>query len=440
MKNFLAVGDLYRGMTGALLTVAASAALFFATTTGASAQDGKGQCAVPNALKASDASKEAREEYVKVLKADPTAQCALSSLAALNAEEFKSAAPDCKRGQAYLDAHRDEEAVKAFGAGLEKNPEAACAKKGLEDADSSWFTRTAENLVEAIPSILVFAGFILVAFFVFLLVGYWPPANRFLRWFPLVGTRLIGRVLGPRVTFEAIDDEAVAGKPGGAIAARIKERLARMRERALQEDALEHDLDLSTPSDEFADIVSGTGGLQNSLDNASDISDQAKVVAALLSLFYALLPIPRFSISGSLEPPGDDGPSATMLLERNSKLEGAAKLQGSKAGNGQPTAPDFMQLADGASVWVQYEIARSLAYEPPSLNAAESGALVEEGLERYRQGKLKKARARYVKALELDRRNWAAYICLAVAEARLSGDFNRSIRKIEEGRDLMRGE
>lgn len=433
------MGDLPGSSFAATFAIAVAVACLFALAPGGAAQSKEGPCALADTLSEAGESKGARREYVAVLRANPNADCAMAGLTALNAEKPKSASEDCERGRVYLNANRDEDAVKSFSAALEKEPQAECAKDGLEEAGPSWATRTADRVTDAIPTALVFIGLVLLASFLFLLVGYWRPANRFIRRLPLVGPVLIGRALGPRLTFEPIDDEAVSGKPGGAIAARIKERLARMRERAIHDGALEHDLDLGTPNDEFADIVSGTGGLQNSLENASDISDQAKVVAALLGFLYGLLPIPRFAISGSLEPPGADGPAATMLLERNSKLEGAAKLNGSGA-NGEMTTSDYMQLADGAAVWVQYEIARSLAYDPPTVNAAESHALVEEGLDRYRQGKLMNASARYVKALELNRRNWAAYVCLAVAEARLGGDFDRSTQQIEEGLDLMKGE
>lgn len=400
---------------------------------------GNGPCTLPDTLSKAKEDKEARKAYVAVLKNNPTAKCALDGLAKLNAPAAKSAKEACELGQAYLDVHRHADAAEAFKSGLEKDPQAECAKNGLEKAGPSWFTRTADTVANSIPTVLIFIGLGLLVVFAFLLLGYWPWMKRQIRRPPVLGP-LVSRVLGPRLTFESVEDKAVDGSPGGPFAARIKERLSSMRDEALSRQAPEYSLDIGTPREEFADLVSKDGGLKNSLDNASDISDQAKVVAALLSLVYSLLPIRRFEISGSLEPPASTGVAATVLLERDSKLAAATTLRAPQKASGTPTAPDYMQLADSAAVWIQHEVARSLDNREPDPGAAESQALVREGLDFYGQEELEKARTCYEKALELNRRNWAAYVCLAVAEARSGQNFGRSIRKSEEGLGLIRGE
>jgi tetratricopeptide (TPR) repeat protein len=363
---------------------------------------------------------------------------------------------DCKLAEALQEAGDSTDVVAAFKAELEANPESPCAseglKKALEAGGPNPITSTVEDITGSIPTILVIVDLLIIACFVFLMLGYIQPLNRQMQRVPIISF-----ILRPRLSFESIVDVAVGGAPGEAILARIKELLGRMRDEDLEAKTSEYDLDLGSPQEEFADLVSKSGGgLKSSLENASDISDQTKIVAALLQVVYGLLPISRYEISGSLQPPTMSGAAVTLLLERNARPVTAVTLHspppvakvGAKgkgadmveaAKDSEPKASDYAQLADPAAVWIQFEVARSLSGKAPKRGATESHALVREGIDFYSAlDNLAAARACFEKAIRLDRENWSAYACLTVAEARSGEDFDAAIKRATEGLDAMR--
>jgi len=103
---------------------------------------------------------------------------------------------------------------------------------------------------------------------------------------------------------------------GVAISAQIKERLQRLSRRALRGSESDYELDQGTGEEEFADLVSGNSGLKNALDNARELSEQTKAVAALLDILYG-----SCRSSGSplraLSPPAANRTSATLALEHD---------------------------------------------------------------------------------------------------------------------------
>jgi tetratricopeptide (TPR) repeat protein len=235
------------------------------------------------------------------------------------------------------------------------------------------------------------------------------------------------------MTIEEFVDDAVEGKPGASIAARIKERLHRVREEATSPDALDIGIDFSTPREDFVELVSENGSLKSSLEKASDISDQTKIVAAVLNLAYALLPIERISITATMEPPSRGGATATFILEKNARLEAATTLRGAQPATGEPTAADYSRLADPAAVWVQYEVARVLAGQREDADAAESYAFLREGLDYQAADERIKARSCYLEAISLDPSNASAYLNLALLDAWFADDFDSAIEVLEAG-------
>jgi tetratricopeptide (TPR) repeat protein len=363
-------------------------------------------------------------------------------------------AEDCKLGKALQKAGDSADAASAFKSELEANPGSSCASKGLEEAleagGPNSITSTVEDITGSIPTILVIVGLLILACFVLLMLGYIRPLNRQMQRVPVISF-----ILRPRLSFESIVDSAVEGTPGEAILVRVKELLGRMRDEDVEEKMSEYDLDLGSPREEFADLVSkGGGGLKSSLENASDISDQTKIVAALLQIVYGLLPISRYEISGSLQPPATSGAAVTLLLERNAKPVTAVTLHSpppmakdaaaadkadKEAKDSEPKASDYAQLADPAAVWIQFEVARSLSGKAPKRGATESHALVREGINFYSAlDDMAAARVCFERAIRLDRENWSAYACLTVAEARSGEDFDAAIKRATEGLHAMR--
>jgi tetratricopeptide (TPR) repeat protein len=319
----------------------------------------------------------------------------------------------CAVGSALAAAHRDDDAIAAYKAALAKVPAAHCAAAGLQREARPWAGRVLDRIADAVPAVLEALALVVIAVFLVLMLGYFRFASAALARLPL-----IGRLLSPRLTLDAFDDAAAGTtKVGVPMAARIRERLGRFRDEALHEDPSADELDFGTAGEEFADLVSGDSGLRNALDKARDLSAQTKVVAALLDVLYALLPIRRLSVTGVLDPPDRNGASLTLALQSGGRLETAASIAG-PALSADPTATDYLRLADPAAVWIQFEVARVLTRGVVSPNAAESYALVREGLDRHLGGDLDEARLAYEQALDLDPRNWAAAVNLTVALGR----------------------
>lgn len=345
-------------------------------------------------------------------------------------------ADQCDVGDAYRGVHRNDDAIAAYKKKLEEDPESECAKNGLEEAGPSVPTRVADDITGSIPTLLVFAGLVLLAWYLVLLLC------RFRRFKELVVRlwkpgRYVKYTLRPRLSFANFGDDAVDGKPGAPLTARVKERLGRMREEAVAEDAPEYDLDFGTPREEFADQASENKSLQTALDSAAEVSDQTKLVAALLKALSAWLPIRRFAVSGSLEPPAKSGAAITLSLEEEGKTEAATRLRG-PAAKEKPEAADYMVLADPAAVWIQYGIACALTGEKPDAAKAEAQALLREGLDRHHREELEEAREAFERAIVLDHTNWGACVSLAVTEARIGGDYDKSIANVLAGIERMR--
>jgi tetratricopeptide (TPR) repeat protein len=436
------------------------------------------QCAVADALLRVGEKQEARKAYLTLLKRDPTTRCAIEGLTVINArsptpapvsckaadrafdsgnleaarelydrlgveqecaasglEEVRSVERLCGQGQAYLDVHRKDDALTAFRSALAKNPNAKCATDGVKKAKKTDPHRLA-SFIDGIfgwaPRLLEIAGFVALVFFAILLFAYFGFVKRYLAELPI-----IGRILSPRLMLGPLDDEALSNsKVGAPMAARIKERLNHFRNEALAGEAPDYELDFGLAGERFAELVSGNaGGLQNALGKVSDVSTHTALVAALIDLLYAALPIHRLKLSGVLDPAVANEASVTLSLEDGSRLGAAATLKGRRLG-GEPTARDYLDLSQPVAVWVQYEVARIVSgdkvVEP---GEAESYVLVREGIDRHLEGKEDEARTAFERALALHPQNWAALVNLAATEARLADDPDRAIAILADALD-----
>src|SRR4051794_37278931 len=119
-------------------------------------------CATAESLSKAGEATEARKAYVAILQADPTSQCALSGLTALNTPAAESATKDCEVGERFLGVHRNDDAIDSFKAGLKKNPADDCATDGLNQAGPSDATRLLGDISGSIPTVLVGIGLLLL--------------------------------------------------------------------------------------------------------------------------------------------------------------------------------------------------------------------------------------------------------------------------------------
>jgi len=418
---------------------------------------------VPDALRNAGEKSAARGLYITLLKRNPKLGCARRALATLNAPPPKpescSSADSrfdrgdlggaraayeavgssiscastglaaireverlCAKGSADRRLDRNDDALAAYKSALDKNPRAACALAGVRSAGPDWISSWSSWVVNRLPEVLTVLGALLLVLFLVLLLGYFDRVHRVFSSVPMVG-----RLLGARLSLEPLEAEAVDSKIGASMTARIKERMQSLREEALRDGSPDYDLDLGTAGEEFAELVSkNAGGLGDALGKVRDLSPQTKVIGALLDLLYFALPIRRLTVTGTLDAPASAGPAATLSLEEGGKLSSAVTLQ-VPAQADPPLASEYVRLCQPAAVWVQYEVARVLSGGVVQPNAAESYALVREGLDRQLEGDDLEARRAYERALALNPRNWAARVNLAVVEARLARDFASAI-------------
>ena len=390
-------------------------------------------CDRADALLLAGEKERARGDYVALLRKDPTLQCAKSALKTINTPPVDKTGAEarklCARGASYVSLDRDADALSAYKAALEKDPELQCAIDGIATAGPSWLGRALDKVANALPQYLLGLGLALAALFLVLLVGYSSRAYHL-----LVRAPIAGRILSPRLKLDALIDKS--GKDvGDALDARVKERLTRMREDASRAKAPDYELDFGTPREDFAVRVGADSGLKSALDKASEATEKTKLIAALVNVIYAVLPIPRLTIGGVVEPPADDSPAATLRLEHDGGLAAAATVSGPKsADDDQIDAARYLALADPAAVWVQYAVARELqggtALGP---HAAESYVDVRDGLDQQLAGRYRQAREHYEHACALDDTNWSAQLNLAMTEARLNQDYGRAVAILDAG-------
>jgi tetratricopeptide (TPR) repeat protein len=395
-------------------------------------------CALPDRLLAAGETKLARKEYVLLLRRDPGESCAREGLAKANKPADNTATEVtklCDTGDAKRDAHRDEAALKNYEAALDKDHTASCASDGIASVTPKWLSRSLDSVADAIPKALVGLGLALATFFLFACLMSQRGARRILGPLPLVG-----RIFKPQLNLKALEDkplgEAGAGV-GVAVTARIKERLHRFREQAISEEAYDQELDLGTVGDDFADLVSEVGGLQEAIGKAGELNEHTKAVTALLTLFYGLMPTTRMTVSGVIEPPSDSSTTATVSLENGARLEAAFTVSGPVSAT-PAKGRDFIALAQPAAVWIQYEVANALSKDSQvHPDAPESYGLTQEAIEHQLHGRHHEAHALYERAIELYSRNWAAHVGRATAESRLKL-FRRAESSLERSLRDMR--
>jgi tetratricopeptide (TPR) repeat protein len=334
-----------------------------------------------------------------------------SSAATASETDAHAAHRLCEVGDTYRDAHRDADALAAYKQALEKDPHVTCASDGVKatgDVAASW--RTA--IVDVVRHPLVALG-IVVALLLLILNLAWRPLSRV--W-------LIGRFFSPRMKLAALDETAATGHPGSPLAARIVERLQAFHREAQH---AEHSLDLSVDDEAYFRIITGNSRLADALSKAADVSEQTKLAAALVGVASALAPRPLLTVQGVLDPP-DGAASATFTLTAGYTLNAAAHLSVPSVRR-KVEAIDYLRIADSAAAWVQFESGCWLDGSQTRNGAAESYAAVRDGLERHLEGRERDARTAFLRAIQLDSRNWAARVNLALTEARLRGAYERAI-------------
>ena len=378
-------------------------------------------CAAAHAALDAGKLQDAKSKY----EALGEAKCAAGGLAVIRS---------CELGDAYGAQGKRSDAATAYKKALSEDPDAPCAIIGVEKPVAGHLSRVATWITNALPVALTYVGALLVALLLVMLAGYNKSVAR-----RLAHIWIVKRILAPRLTIDTIDDSGVDPKTGAAITARIKERLQRFREESLRKDKPDYQLDHATGDEEFAELGTASDALETALKNARELSDQTKIFAALAGLIYAALPITRLTAKGALSAQDQARAAGTFTLERGTQLKAAVTFAGPTAPSGIPTGSDFVALSDHAAAWTQYVVAKTLATTPFTSKQADSYALVQQGLTYQLEGKDALAQAAYRSAITLNSDNWAAYVNLAVTEARLGRGPAAAVPIISDALDAMIG-
>lgn len=399
-------------------------------------------CALPTALLDAGETKAARAEYVKLLRGNPTLECAQEGLAQANGAgayaqkppktDIEKAEDLCEVGIAKKNAGAEAEAAKDFQKALDLDPAADCAQELDEINEQDRIERT-ESALDDIAKVLGLgiAALLLALLAATLFATILRPLRRWLVWVPV-----IGRVMRPQVRLEAFDDGAAGDQckgAGAALTARTTERLHRYRQQASGTSSVGAGLDTGALGNRFADLATKDNALNDALEKAAGIDDRAKVVAAVVTLFYAVLPSKRFTVSAVLDPPTKEFVSATVRIEQGTRLVEAMQVRGPRSGD-VVGGDDFLTLAEPIATWIQYEVANALIFRRSRrlpIDAPESFALAREAVEQQLAGDYGAALGLYERAVSLYRANWAAHVGQAATEARL-GNFDRAIATLEK--------
>ena len=160
-----------------------------------------------------------------------TANQTVTAPSPTRSDEQKAAA-DCRQGDALSHAGLDTEAQTAYESALSAAWDARCATTGLGHIPNGWAERAADNVVAALPTVLVGVAAVCVLAFIALLVGYVPVLGF---WFQ---THVPWRwALHPRMSLAPLNTDALAadGNIGDAMMSRIRERLQSFRTDALDQ-------------------------------------------------------------------------------------------------------------------------------------------------------------------------------------------------------------
>jgi len=306
------------------------------------------------------------------------------------------AAP-CQTAQALQQAGLDQQARAAYARVLAADPSAPCATEGLAQLDEQ---SAAEQVHGTVADIGEFAAAVGLGLLLFALL-LWVVVVVFTHVWPLYllpGVRRLRRV---RLQLRPLDDGATRQLGPGTTG------LLRAR---LVHDANDARIALATgPSD--------TGAL----DGLADVSDQARVVVALLRLLRAGLPKRDWVVTGVLQGRCDDGEGLTLSLDDGRRYSAFGEFWSRVHDGGARTTDEaeiYRRLTIPAAGWLGFHVAQE--NDPRALLAtdADSWALFTVGLHLQDRAETPAERSHasdfYERAIGADRSNIAAHANLGV--------------------------
>lgn len=399
----------------------------------AAGSSGSASCAAARSAFTAGRPEQAQEEYLAVLAADPSAQCAINGLnevtVAFNTEERL-----CAEAAALAKAGKAERAEAKYAKALSQNVASECARKGLAPPDSNDFWDDVGAAIAYLPKI--------------------PPALGALFLIPLAAIALLalGIVVYLRwrrasLVVRAFADAAVKPALGAGISALVERQLVGLSRRGEQShDGL--DLDFVVAD---VELLAEDEQLAGAVGSMAEVP-QLGLVMALLELGDRLIPSHRLAVGGELLPAGSQGAGISLALYRRNGVRargvlwyaqvrdwmpGAAPLEDDE--NVQPEDPSpYYDLAAPAASWVQYEAARSINSNVSLITTdARSFALMGTGIALQRKEKPLRAMDAYAQALAVDPENVAALTNLGNLIARLMGFYVLTVFLLDDARQSL---
>lgn len=411
------------------MAVVVAAVLVPATLGTAPAQAAPAACADARAQQDRSQLTKARDEYLKVLSAQPEELCARDGLIAVNAGLAREEKL-CAEAKVLDKGGKADEADERYAAALRENVGSECAKAGLGPAEKEkGFRDHVGDAIDYLPKIPEALGSALVLLGALLLAWYLVRLRR-----------------RASLTVKAFTDGGVAAKVGAGFGALVEERLLRVVRKGRRARNVTYDLDLVSPDIE---LIAEEEDLAEAVGSMAEIP-QLQIVVAMVAFIDRLAGARRLAVGGELLPQGDAGHGVAIALFQRNAVQARAALWEQEVKEWMPLRPPpppkpspgsppgstkeppepppdprpYYRLAAAAASWGQYETARALHKGVEILTGSgESFALTSLALERHREGKLLTAAELYTRALDYDRDNVAALVNLAAVLTRISNNY-----------------
>lgn len=370
-------------------------------------------CRAGNALLALGRLKAAEAAYEGALGAGATVRCAREGLAKIGHEH------PCAAAKALSRSGEKVEANKVFLESLAAKPAKKCAAAGVKDsaAPSIWekLKTTTEDATTAIGFVaLALAGLAVLGLLLLNLQARIPR----LKDLPPVAA-----IRRPALSIQLLGDSGLTeSKLGSATTALLKEKI--------EPGSGPHGLK-----------VSGEDSTEESwIKRVGEISEQAKVGAAVISLLAMMLPRRRIKLSGEIQPKGKvSGPGISIELDRKLVSERSVTLWAkdfSLPVDGEDDVDTVRRLATPAAAWVSHTATDKTGGQPVVAGKAMSWARFRAGFEWQQEGKREMARKLYESAAAMDGRNYAARLNLGLLRAG-DGEHPEAVKLIEEALGII---
>jgi tetratricopeptide (TPR) repeat protein len=314
----------------------------------------------------------------------------------------------CAAGEALLKAGEKAEANKAYVELLKVQPASECAAAGVEETSEPSFLDEVKTIGEDALTVVGSLLLALVALAGLYLV--WVRIQSLIPWFK--DRWPAGRIRKPKVSIESLDDSAFDLKLGAGTAALIKGWIETDSQR------------------NFLKLVSGgTATEETWLSKVAEVGEQGKVVAALIGLFFSLLPRRHVKVTGELQPSATSGgPGISVELHRKLVSTGTAVLLADRFSLPPGEDVDTMRkLVVPTAAWVSHRVTSETGGKALAAQHPMSWALFKAGVEWQRDGEVAKAAELYSSAVHMDEKNYGARANLALIRAR-AGDYESAIK------------